>query len=321
MYSDFVGVTYNKTHAKYQACITHYRKQHYLGRYKLAVDAALAYDESARLLKGSSWKVNFQTRHDYEVAKFRELESFGKMGGGAVDVAGSLAAVALKVEEIASNVGLSGAVGVVLPRRDSRAGMAAKSEHGLDMGKREDQSISSLPQMNSVNTTPLMLKVTPSPTLLISTRTRQQESSPQKCADVPHTFDTPLSISPDAIRHTMGADARTPDSVIRPTLLTYKERHDSLSLDTSSSDQGLHFHAPARMSLEDQTNQAHGEETAQGGGSETEGAALSCDFQNGACPDPQKAVPPLIQNGTLAAASALMTLFGNDKNSQDDYCD
>ena len=33
---------YNKTHAKYQACITHYRKQHYLGRYKLAVDAALA---------------------------------------------------------------------------------------------------------------------------------------------------------------------------------------------------------------------------------------------------------------------------------------
>lgn len=57
MYSDFVGVTYNKTHSKYQACITHYRKQHYLGRYKLAVDAALAYDESARLLKGSSWKV------------------------------------------------------------------------------------------------------------------------------------------------------------------------------------------------------------------------------------------------------------------------
>ena len=32
MYSDFVGVTYNKIHAKYQACITHYRKQHYLGR-------------------------------------------------------------------------------------------------------------------------------------------------------------------------------------------------------------------------------------------------------------------------------------------------
>ena len=57
MYSQFVGVTFNRTHNKYQACITHYRKQHYLGRYKLAADAALAYDESARLLKGQNWKV------------------------------------------------------------------------------------------------------------------------------------------------------------------------------------------------------------------------------------------------------------------------
>ena len=74
MYSDFVGVTYNKTHAKYQACITHYRKQHYLGRYKLAVDAARAYDESAKLLKGDGWKINFQTDQDYEMAKAKELE-------------------------------------------------------------------------------------------------------------------------------------------------------------------------------------------------------------------------------------------------------
>jgi len=74
MYSDFVGVTYNKTHAKYQACITHYRKQHYLGRYKLAVDAARAYDQSAKLLKGDSWKINFQTDQDYEIAKAKEME-------------------------------------------------------------------------------------------------------------------------------------------------------------------------------------------------------------------------------------------------------
>ncbi len=73
MYSDFVGVTYNKTHAKYQACITHYRKQHYLGRYKLAVDAARAYDQSAKLLKGDGWKINFQTERDYEIAKQKEL--------------------------------------------------------------------------------------------------------------------------------------------------------------------------------------------------------------------------------------------------------
>jgi len=73
MYSDHVGVTYNKTHAKFQACITHYRKQHYLGRYKLAVDAARAYDESAKLLKGNGWKINFQRIEDYECAKATEL--------------------------------------------------------------------------------------------------------------------------------------------------------------------------------------------------------------------------------------------------------
>ena len=83
MYSDFVGVTYNKTHAKFQACITHYRKQHYLGRYKLAVDAAKAYDESARLLKGKGWKINFKTEEDYLLAKKKEEEkniAVSKMG-------------------------------------------------------------------------------------------------------------------------------------------------------------------------------------------------------------------------------------------------
>lgn len=73
MYSDFVGVTYNKTHAKFQACITHYRKQHYLGRYKLAVDAAKAYDQSAKLLKGEGWKINFTLDEEYERAKEKEL--------------------------------------------------------------------------------------------------------------------------------------------------------------------------------------------------------------------------------------------------------
>mmetsp|Transcript_10075 Transcript_10075/g.15196 ORF Transcript_10075/g.15196 Transcript_10075/m.15196 type:complete len:691 (+) Transcript_10075:29-2101(+) len=73
MYSDYVGVTYNKTHAKFQACITHYRKQHYLGRYKLAVDAAKAYDQSAKLLKGDGWKINFQSEKEYEMAKEKEF--------------------------------------------------------------------------------------------------------------------------------------------------------------------------------------------------------------------------------------------------------
>ena len=75
MYSNFVGVTYSKTHAKYQVCINHDRRQHNLGRYRLASDAALAYDESVRLLKGQGWKVNFHTRKEYEVARDKELRA------------------------------------------------------------------------------------------------------------------------------------------------------------------------------------------------------------------------------------------------------
>jgi len=78
MYSDYVGVTYNKTHAKFQACITHYRKQHYLGRYRLAVDAARAYDKSAKELKGDGWKINFQNDEEYEKAKLKEISDTEK---------------------------------------------------------------------------------------------------------------------------------------------------------------------------------------------------------------------------------------------------
>lgn len=73
MYSDYVGVTYNKTHAKYQSCITHYRKQHYLGRYKLACDAARSYDQAAVLLKGDSWKINFDSNEEYNTAREKEI--------------------------------------------------------------------------------------------------------------------------------------------------------------------------------------------------------------------------------------------------------
>ena len=74
LYSNYTGVTYSKSHTKYQACVTHHCKQHHLGRYELAVDAARAYDESAKLLKGHAWKLNFGTVEEYELAKKRELE-------------------------------------------------------------------------------------------------------------------------------------------------------------------------------------------------------------------------------------------------------
>jgi hypothetical protein len=68
-------VTFNKTHAKFQACITHYRKQYYLGRFMIAADAAKAYDVAARNLKGKDWKINFKTEADYECARKLELEA------------------------------------------------------------------------------------------------------------------------------------------------------------------------------------------------------------------------------------------------------
>ena len=72
----------------------------------MTVNAALAYNESAKLLKETGWKVNFKTLEEFEAAKVRELKSFFGKGNGTgsiseVDVAGSLATVAMKVEEIA----------------------------------------------------------------------------------------------------------------------------------------------------------------------------------------------------------------------------
>jgi len=99
MYSDYVGVTYNKTHAKFQACITHYRKQHYLGRYKLAVDAARAYDKSAKELKGDGWKINFQSDEEYEKAKLKEISDTEKKKAAA--------AAKLLQEQEASKLGLT----------------------------------------------------------------------------------------------------------------------------------------------------------------------------------------------------------------------
>lgn len=78
MYSDWVGVTFNRTHKKYQACITHFRKQHYLGRYMLAVDAAKAYDMAAKELKGPGWKVNFDDEDEYLTAKELEMQKHFK---------------------------------------------------------------------------------------------------------------------------------------------------------------------------------------------------------------------------------------------------
>jgi len=354
MYSDFVGVTYNKTHAKYQACITHYRKQHYLGRYKLAVDAALAYDESARLLKGSSWKVNFLTRQIYEEAKLRELESIGKMGGTTVDVAGSLAAVAMKVEEIASNVRHPEAVTKVVmssefcgPNRvhlplitahvgfrfseahpGHEDGMKKKILEGNHSGKYEKRMSPGLPSLETAISTPAMTtKVTPSPTFQMISLSEHRESPLTSGKN--RSLETPLPVSPNPTRHTMGTEKSTPDSVIRPTVLSYKGGKDGLSAEHIM----VKSPVPLNQCLLTTTGDIMRQQVVQPNRSVAKNAknvAFLCSplktesmvptspkAKPTALVAPSKAAPPVIQNGTLAAASALMTLFGIEKCPKD----
>ena len=371
MYSDFVGVTYNKTHAKYQACITHYRKQHYLGRYKLAVDAALAYDESARLLKGTSWKVNFQSRQEYEKAKAKELASVvGRNGGKAVDVAGSLAAVASKVEEIASTVAMSSSSGGVMIRRSLLPIKSEDSSYPLheqrSSGSNEEDEVGAcdesetshvamkgwttstaasteLPPPDDKSTSLNTTKVTPSPTLpisppMISSEQQQVESVSSLSSQFIHEQlpssallpeETPLPVSPNPTRHALGNEKNTPDSVIRPKVLTYRpggtEIYPLSSSEAVSSKASPLQHCQSTIQEKDAKIKVGSTTTARHFSTEKShniGTSITTTTAMKAEPvtkSPRASAPPppVIQNGTLAAASALMTLFGNERSPQD----
>lgn len=365
MYSDFVGVTYNKTHAKYQACITHYRKQHYLGRYKLAVDAALAYDESARLLKGTSWKVNFQTMQDYEKAKAKELESVRRQNGSkVVDVAGSLAAVVMKVEEIASTTGVIRSSSL-LPMHSShnvdsfhslyeqgqlRPVEEPTCDEGANAMKKEMSTstimTTQLPPPNDQSTLLNNTKVTPSPTIpistpIISTEQQQQQQQGESLFLSPQCSlaETPLPISPNPTRHALGNEKSTPDSVIRPKVLTYrpggKECGSLPPLSEDGSDttpsisnspskiEGKEASASVKVESASDTKGAttttgqYSPQKSNAVGTSTTTTAFANSTAKNASVSPHKRAappPPVIQNGTLAAASALMTLFGNERS-------
>lgn len=329
MYSDFVGVTYNKTHAKYQSCITHYRKQHYLGRYKLAVDAALAYDESARLLKGSSWKVNFQSRQDYEEAKFRELESVGKMGECVIDVAGSLAAVALKVEEIASNVCQSRPVRKS-HKNSSHVGFRLfegneprrKCHTGIGGGVSEKT-------IGTTISTPALTKVTPSPTLHTTFLPEIQELSASPVVQA-GSLETPLPLSPNPTRHILGSAKGTPDSVIRPTVLLFKQGKECQSSGIIPANSPLPPNKYQLKTMEDDSQRhstVHKQDLSRAvtvddnpvlcSPTKSRATPSALGAAEGALLPTPKIAPPVIQNGTLAAASALMTLFGNENSLKD----
>ena len=302
MYSDYVGVTYNKTHAKYQACITHYRKQHYLGRYKLAVDAALAYDESARLLKGASWKVNFPTRQAYEEAKMRELESHGALGGRAIDVDKSMATVVSKVEEIASKTGNTTAQNLVVRPRsrmsiDPTLPVTGPRYVVTTDGKGKHTPYYQQPQMT--NDTPSMSKVTPSPAGVLGATPHE----PQKQPAAEEDDTTPLPETPNPTRHVMGADPNTPDSIIKPMTLSYLkggQRVPGSRAVAASKPVQPAAEPPAALRQVSSTSKLP-PTTPQ-----------VTTFKRDVLTSPR----PVIQNGTLAAASALMTLFGNDSPQQ-----
>jgi len=366
MYSDFVGVTYNKTHAKYQACITHYRKQHYLGRYKLAVDAALVYDESARLLKGSSWKVNFPTRRDYEEAKARELDGIGRSSGGAisVDVAGSLAAVAMKVEEIASNVGGPGGPRKVAPgsmfcgrggglvpiapivgphggfrrvevrRREDDDDVAGNYGVGTRTGRATDERMTPalLPPPVEVAVTPAeKTEVTPSPTLHVASAQREANHSVAATGGVGGSLETPLPASPNPTRYAVGTEKSTPDSAIRPMVLSYKGNNaDAIrptvltyrGNDEGPVAEGKGLSPPERppstrgdavspvLKQRDVEKSRQSQALIANHGARVPATPKAKVSPLASC----DAATPVIQNGTLAAASALMTLFGTDKS-------
>ena len=73
--SDYVGVCWVKDRKKWHAQIRHEGKQQSLGKFSLQVDAALAYDQAVKLLRGPSTETNFATLKDYEKAKKSEMKA------------------------------------------------------------------------------------------------------------------------------------------------------------------------------------------------------------------------------------------------------
>ncbi len=345
------------------------------------MDAALAYDESARLLKGTSWKVNFQTRQEYEKAKAKELARAGQNGTRDVDVAGSLAAVALKVEEIASTVAMSSSSsssssfssssGVVrrslllpikcdyshlLYEQRLSSGLAEeirRDEGAATKGSNSERDATSTdatkllhPPPNDNNLTSLNnSKVTPSPTLpisppiMLSSKKKQEESSSsassQFMQEPPSSSraDTPLPITPNPTRHVLGTEKNTPDSVIRPRVLTY--RPGSMESEVISGNSPVHDYQStieekeatvlvleSMLGTNDEiTTPQFSPKKSNSIGTSTTTATIAEPAKKNVPTSlpkpPAPPPPPVIQNGTLAAASALMTLFGNERSPQD----
>ncbi len=303
------------------------------------MDAALAYDQSARLLKGPSWKVNFPTEQDYEDAKAAELESIGRVGGmdflNNIDVAGSMAAVASKVEEIASTVkeqggkeaDLSGSGAFSFMHNaagKTKRSYVVKNEHvmnapaviGVKMNEEQlyKKTPGNLPHL-AVSATPAMSKVTPSP--------NQSSSTQQKLSESPIHYnspETPLPESPNPTRHAMGTEKSTPDSVIRPKVLSFIGRGDKtpISIKEKFSPAPKENIKPnLKVTIADEDIISKRFPPKSPASAPTKSSSKPNTPKNKSAKSgvgTPKSAPPVIQNNTLAAASALMTLFGNEKS-------
>ncbi|KAL7499435.1 hypothetical protein ACHAWT_009543 [Skeletonema menzelii] len=329
MYSDFVGVTYNLTHAKYQACITHYRKQYYLGRYKLAVDAALAYDEAAKLLKGPNWKVNFPSKEAYEKARKEEIQRIGIVADHVIDIDQSKVAeiVASNISKLAASLGTRSKEKTIepvdnvstKPTSDESCGGKSKGKDGAvvrfnfvstkkSVGKKTP--FATLPATDDVDgtakVTPCQLELEgigislPSSELDLKmqpSRPKPNEDEDTKCDEVRLVVKTPLSESSDPTHHAKGVENSSPESVIKPKVLQY-QGHDMNQNATEVAT----------------SSRPHADSNDSASRIEQNSPVIHSGVKNTASTISAEDAAPVKKSGAFVAASALMSLHGKEED-------
>ncbi|EED90376.1 pathogenesis-related transcription factor, partial [Thalassiosira pseudonana CCMP1335] len=74
---EYVGIYFDQSRGmgtgRYQSQIYNCNKKYHLGTYILACDAARAYDEGARAVKGDDWKFNFSSVKSHEDVRMEEI--------------------------------------------------------------------------------------------------------------------------------------------------------------------------------------------------------------------------------------------------------
>ena len=310
----------------------------------------------------------------------KELATLGTFGRGNVDLEGSLAAVASKVGEIASNVvagPLGGKFGELASCGEKVDGLLSQMEDAkgeleendrLELGteysvvKLESNPIATskgekfdkkmtpgAPQLTTTSSSPAtsaIVKVTPSPTSQVPSSQQQMPPTPFSSTEVSNTPKTPLPESPNPTRHAMGIEKSTPDSAIRPMVLTYRRKEEQRKLPSSETASPINSSTSSTSTNNKDmdgatlqsmfTRRQKQEATITSKLSPPLSPAAALAAVSAAHRSPPKSTsripttpkakatqrkvtsprtaPPIIQNGTLAAASALMTLFGNEKS-------